>query len=93
MHIRKKCEFSESTEVYIINQTLYIICEKNLQYPDKVITKMSLKDNEEDFNNVHIMNPFVHKLKLENTFDKFKVRAKHHNKISSVYKYHYAIKM
>lgn len=67
----------------LTNQTLYI-CEENLQYPDKVITKMSLKDNEDDFNNVHIMNPFVHKLKLENTFDKFKVRAKY-NKILSIY--------
>lgn len=31
----------------------------------------------ENIQNVHILNPFVHKLKLENTFDKFKVSAKH----------------
>ncbi|XP_037030614.1 lysophosphatidylcholine acyltransferase isoform X1 [Bradysia coprophila] len=27
---------------------------------------------DDDYSNVHIVNPFVHKLKLENTFDKFK---------------------
>lgn len=33
------------------------------------------KENEEDeCDNVHILNPFVHKLKLDNAFDKFKVR-------------------
>lgn len=35
------------------------------------------KDNEDDSKNVQILNPFVHKLKLENTFDKFKVRTKY----------------
>lgn len=35
------------------------------------------KESEDDCNNVvHIVNPFVHKLKLDNTFDKIKVRTK-----------------
>lgn len=36
------------------------------------------KESEDEYdNNIHIVNPFVHKLRLENTFDKFKVRAQH----------------
>lgn len=46
----------------------------------KSLTKMSLLNKENEDNectdDVHILNPFVHKLKLENTFDKFKVRTK-----------------
>lgn len=34
------------------------------------------KETENECNNIHVLNPFVHKLKLENTFDKFKVRTK-----------------
>lgn len=35
------------------------------------------KENEDiQCTKVHILNPFVHTIKLENTFDKFKVRTK-----------------